>query len=197
MALEILPLTARRMADLGAVLRGTWGNGCWCMYPRLNAQAQRALPGPGGAAERRQRAMTALARKRRAPGLIAYRDGEPVGWIAVAPRAELLRIATSKATPPVDELEVWAVPCITVRKAARGRGVAVALIRAAVEYAAGHGAPAVEAYPRAGNARVHDDFAYVGTEALFRKAGFRVIRGPLFGLPRRWIRRVTVRRKTR
>jgi len=191
--LEIVPLTAARMEDLGRVLKSTWGSGCWCIFPRLTPKAERELPGPGDAAERRKRAMTALARRRRAPGLLAYRDGEPVGWIAVAPRCELMRVAASKATPPVDELEVWVISCITVRKQVRGQGIAVALIRAAVAYAARHGAPEVEAYPRAGAARVHDDFAYFGTEALFRRAGFRVVRGPLTGLPRNWIRRVTVR----
>ena len=33
--LDIRPLTAARMDDLGRVLRGGWGAGCWCMYPRL------------------------------------------------------------------------------------------------------------------------------------------------------------------
>lgn len=85
------------------------------------------------------------------------------------------------------------IPCITVRRRARGQGVAVALIRAAVDYAAKRGAPAVEAYPRAGDVRVHDDFAYIGTQALFRKAGFRKVRGPLPDLPRGWTPRVTMR----
>ena len=64
-----------------------------------------------------------------------------------------------------------------------------------MEYAASQGAPAVEAYVRAGEARVHDDFAYFGTEPLFRRAGFRVVRDPLPGLPRNWTPRVTVRRR--
>jgi GNAT superfamily N-acetyltransferase len=95
----------------------------------------------------------------------------------------------------VDDVEVWVVPCITVRKQARGRGVALALIEAAVDHAARHGAPAVEAYARAGGGRVHDDFAYFGTEPLFRRAGFRVIRKPLPGMPKGWTPRVTMRRE--
>lgn len=85
------------------------------------------------------------------------------------------------------------VPCVTVRSGARGRGIAVAVIRAAVEHAAHHGSPAVEGYPRAGDGHTHDDNAYVGTEAMFRRAGFRVVRGPLPGLPRTWIPRVAMR----
>jgi Asp-tRNA(Asn)/Glu-tRNA(Gln) amidotransferase A subunit family amidase len=39
------------------------------------------------------------------------------------------------------------------------------MIRAAVEYAAKRGAPAVEAYPRAEGTRLHDDYAFTGTNA--------------------------------
>jgi len=187
------PLTPARIEDLGAVLRGGWGHGCWCMYPRLTAALERSLPGPGSERARRKQAMTALARRRRAPGLLAYEDGECVGWVAVAPRPELVRIERSRATPRVDEVPVWVIPCITVRKQARGRGLAVALIRAAVDYAASHGAVAVEAYPRASSARVQDDYAFYGTQRIFRRAGFRVIARPPRDLPATWTPRVTMR----
>ena len=51
------------------------------------------------------------------------------------------------------------------------------MIRAAVEYAGKRGAAAVDAYPRAGAKKVHDDLAFIGTDAMFRKAGFRQVRG--------------------
>ena len=92
---------------------------------------------------------------------------------------------------------MWVIPCVTVCKTARGRGVAVALIRAAVAYASEKGAPAVEAYPRAGAKRTGDDNAYFGTEPLFRRAGFRVVRKPLKNLPRNWVPRVAMRIDTR
>jgi hypothetical protein len=79
-----------------------------------------------------------------------------------------------------------------VSRCARGRGIAVGLIRAAVAYAFAQGAPAVEAYPRAGTARVGDDNAYFGTEPMFRCAGFRVVRAPQ-ETRRNWIPRVTMR----
>ena len=146
------------------------------MFPRLTEAQAKALPGTGPLGKRRRAAMTRLAARRRAPGLLAYEGDEAVGWVAVAPRAEYQRIDSSRATPRVDDVSVWVIPCITVRKAARGRGIAVALIRAAVAYAKKHGAPAVEAYPRAGKARTADDNAFFGTEPLFRRAGFKVVR---------------------
>lgn len=96
--LEIRPLTAGRIDDLGRVLAGSWGNGCWCIFPRMTPRQERALPGPGTPAERRRRAMTALARRRTAPGLLAYRNGEVVGWVAVAPRVTM-RVDCARGSP--------------------------------------------------------------------------------------------------
>ena len=163
------------------------------MHPRLTEPQMRALPGSGPLKERRRAALIKLARRRHAPGLIAFEGELPVGWVAVAPRPELARVDGSGATPRVDDLAVWVIPCVTVRKTARGQGVALALIRAAAAYAFAQGAPAVEAYPRAGDARTGDDNAYFGTEPLFRRAGFRVVRGPLENRPRNWTPRVTMR----
>ena len=128
-AVEFRALKTENVGDLGTVLRGNFGAGCWCMFPRLTDSQMRELPGTGPLSPRRREAMTALAGRERAPGLLAYEDGEPVGWIAVAPRSELTRIARSRATPPVDAEPVWVIPCVTVRKSHRGHGIAIALIR--------------------------------------------------------------------
>ena len=191
--LEFKPLTPELMDGLGVVLRGNFGAGCWCMYPRLTDAQMRELPGEGLVSPRRREAMTHLAAREQSPGLLAFEDGEPVGWVAVAPRNEFTRIARSRATPPVDDEPVWVIPCVTVRRTHRGRGIAIALIRAAVEYAGRHGATTVEAYPRADGERTGDDNAYFGTETMFRRAGFELIREPLPNRPRNWLPRVAMR----
>jgi GNAT superfamily N-acetyltransferase len=195
--LTIRPLTAARVDDVKAVTRGTWGATCWDLFPRYTAAQQRELgitgTGPSGESKRRA-ALAKLARRRKnSAGLVAYEGREPIGWISLGPRYDFSRIASSRATPPVDAVDAWVIPCITVLRGHRGKGVAVAMIRAAVEYAGKRGAPAVEAYPRAAGKRVHDDFAFFGTEAMFRKAGFRKIRGVLPRLPKGWTPRVTMR----
>lgn len=192
-ALTFCPLTPRLMDDLRAVLRGSWGSTCWCLYPRMSNAAMAQLPGAGSLGERRRQEMTRLARRRTAPGIVAYAGAEPIGWAAVAPRSELARVNASRATPPVDEAQVWVIPCVTVRKTDRGRGIAVALIEAAVAYAADKGATIVEAYPRAGDQRTGDDNAYFGTEPMFRQAGFRIVRQPLDCVPANWTPRVAMR----
>ena len=195
--LEFQLLRPENIGDLATVLRGNFGAGCWCVFPRLTDAQMGELPGVGNLSSRRREAMSHLAGRDLSPGLLAYEDGEPVGWIAVAPRTELTRIVRSRTTPPVDEEPVWVIPCITVRKAHRGRGIAVALIGAAVAFANEHGAPAVEAYPRADGVRTGDDNAYFGTEPLFRRAGFQTIREPLQDRPRNWVPRVAMRITTR
>ena len=196
--LTIRPLTAARVDDVKTVTRGTWGASCWDLFPRYSPAQQRELGitggGPGTNEERRRVALAKLARRRKnSAGLVAYQGGEPIGFISLGPRYDFSRIENSRATPPVDDVAAWVIPCITVRRSHRGQGVAVAMIRAAVEYAGRRGAPAVEAYPRAGRKRVHDDFAYFGTDAMFRKAGFRQVRGVLPDLPKGWAPRVTMR----
>jgi GNAT superfamily N-acetyltransferase len=178
------------MDAMGEVLRGSWGASCWCMYPRLTDAQARELKGSGS---NRREAMSKLARRKRAPGLLAFDGDEPVGWVAVGPRGEFPRIDGSKATPRVDDVDVWVIPCITVAKTTRGRGIAVKLIKAAAAYAFEHGAPAIEAYPRAGAEPTSDDSAFFGTEPLFRRAGFKVIREPLEKRPRNWVPRVAMR----
>ena len=74
----------------------------------------------------RRAAVTQLAQLEPAPGLLAFEGNEPVGWVAIAPREQLIRVDRSRATPRVDDADVWVIPCVTVRKTERGRGIAVA-----------------------------------------------------------------------
>jgi len=92
----------------------------------------------------------------------------------------------------VDDVPAWVIPCMTVRKKYRRQGVALALLRAAIEYAGEHGAPAIDGYPRP-DEQMSDGAVFMGTESLFRRAGFRKIRGVLPGLKRPWAPRVTMR----
>lgn len=186
------PLTPSRIDDFAHVLKSSGsGASCWDLWPRLN-RPEASAAGLDRSIEKRRAKLAALAKRRHAPGLLAYRGREAVGWISLGPRLDYHRLANSKATPPVDELRVWVIPCITIRREARGQGVATALIRAAVAYAAERGAPAVEAYPRADGRRIHDEWAFYGTEALFRKAGFKKVRDVL-PVPKGWTPRVTMR----
>jgi GNAT superfamily N-acetyltransferase len=110
-----------------------------------------------------------------APGLVAYRAGEPVGWVSLGPRPAYERLAYSKLLAPLDDRPVWSIVCFVVSRAVRGQGVAGALLRGAIDYARAHDAHTLEAYPVAAErGRVLAASAYHGTQSMFEKEGFTV-----------------------
>jgi GNAT superfamily N-acetyltransferase len=124
-----------------------------------------------GTRERNRRAMRTLVKEGKEPGLLAYEDGVPVGWVSVSRREDFGQLSRSKHYGPVaDEQGVWSVVCFHVHPTARHKGVAKALLGAAVEHALEHGASAVEAYPHERRAD------YMGSAEMFEAAGFRPVR---------------------
>ena len=120
--LDIRPLTPDLLDSMKVVLRGSWGSTCWCMFPRIPGTQWTKLPGEGSSSQRRRAAMETLARRPYAPGLLAFQGEKPVGWVALGPRSEFARIEKSRATPPVDDQDVWVIPCVTVHTNAPGPG---------------------------------------------------------------------------
>ncbi|HET7646244.1 MAG TPA: GNAT family N-acetyltransferase [Candidatus Limnocylindria bacterium] len=174
--LEIHPLSQERFADL-ASLFGEGGDPkwCWCAWYRLrNVDFQKATADGNRAVL--ERAVEATAAEDRHPGLVAYRNGEPIGWVSVGPRGDYERLQHSRVLGPIDDRPVWSIVCFVVSRRARGQGVARALLDAAVEYAAQHGARLLEAYPvDTGGRRLPAASAYKGTVEMFERAGFRVV----------------------
>lgn len=169
-ALEFHPLTLDRWRDVEALFgeRGACG-GCWCMYWRRRRSEFEA--GKGDANRRAFREIVAAGEP--APGILAYIDERPIGWCAIAPREDYPRFEASRILKPVDETPVWSVSCFFVAKPFRRRGASVPLLRAAVEFAARHGATAIEGYPtEPGSDAVPAAFAWTGFAGTFRDAGF-------------------------
>jgi GNAT superfamily N-acetyltransferase len=169
MEITVYPLTPDRWPDLEKLfgLKGA-AEGCWCMYWRLpNKQFEQ------GSGEGNRAAFHNLVEGGAQTGLMAYDDDEPVGWCAVAPRADYLRLKNSKVLAPVDEQPVWSIPCFFTHKKYRRKGISVLLIRAAIEYARQQGAHILEAYPIAPHKeRAPDAFVYTGLLKAFQDAGF-------------------------
>ncbi len=126
--------------------------------------------------EPKKRAMAELVRAGREPGLLAYEGGEPVGWVSVGPREEFPHLLRSPQYRPREDdgrggAAVWSIVCFVVDRPARRRGLAAALLAAAVEHAFARGASSVEAYPHLG-----DRGDYMGHVDLFADAGFVGVR---------------------
>jgi GNAT superfamily N-acetyltransferase len=124
--------------------------------------------------------------------VVAYRDGEPVGWCNIGPRTEIMRLARSKVIRPVDDLPVWSIICVIVRSGFRRMGVTAPLLEGAVAYARSNGAFAVEAYPVDPPGRMDLTMAFVGVRPMFERVGFSVVGttdAVAGGLPRLVMRR--------
>ena len=134
-------------------------------------------------------------RSGRTSGLVAYLDGEPVGWCAVEPRSAYGGLVRNARVPWVGREEnkaddsVWAVTCFVTRAGCRRRGISRALARAAVEFARERGARALEGYP------MIDEPAqgwllgelHVGSRSVFADAGFTEVGRPTV---RRFVMRI-------
>lgn len=126
-------------------------------------------------------------------GLVAYLDGEPVGWVAVEPRTAYPKLRTSRIPwrgrdEDKDDAGVWAVTCLVVRKGYRGRGLTYPLARATIDFARQRGARALEAYPmltEPGREITWGELN-VGARQVFAEAGFTEVSHPT-------VRRVVMR----
>lgn len=95
---------------------------------------------------RRKEILAKLARRKRgSAGLVAYADGEPVGYISLGPRSDYPNVERSRGTPVVDDVPVWVIPVHHGPQGTPRQRRAIAMIRAAVAYAAESLSPASRA----------------------------------------------------
>ncbi len=195
--LTIVPANEASWADLQAVL-GTRGDPSRCQCQRYKMQHRESWASVG--AEElafRFRTQTDCGHRKagETSGLVAYLDGEPVGWCAVEPRTAYPRLLLKTRVPWEGRTEdktddsVWAVTCFVTRTGFRRRGVSRALARAAVDFARERGARALEGYPMVTQPREKVTLLselHVGSRSIFAAAGFAEVGRPT-------IRRVVMR----
>jgi GNAT superfamily N-acetyltransferase len=161
--------TPSRWRDIETLFgeRGACG-GCWCMAWRLRNKDWVA-----GKGAKNKRALKKIVASGEKPGVIAYLGREPIAWCAVAPRETYVSLSRSRVLAPIDDRPVWSISCLFVLEPFRRRGIAVPLIRAAVDLAARRGARTVEGYPVIPTMdRTPDPFLWTGVPSVFRRAGF-------------------------
>jgi hypothetical protein len=124
--IQVAPLTPARWTDLETVFgdgRGACGQ-CWCMYWRVPRRDFEASIGM-----RTRQLFRARVEAGPPPGLLAYRDLAPVGWVQVGPRADVpgwnsaRRLTAPTAEAPADDPRVWGISCFVTRVGYRRQGI--------------------------------------------------------------------------
>lgn len=172
-AVTVEVLTEERWADYETLFCSAAIPGrCWCMWWRTTQKEAIANRGEGN-----KRALREKVAAGEPVGLLAYADGEPVGWCSVGPRDAFPRIARSVALTPVAGAEAppgtWSTVCYFVHRKHRKQRIAHALLRAAVEFAGAHGAAAFEGYPvKPRDGKLDNNSAFPGLKSMYDEAGF-------------------------
>jgi GNAT superfamily N-acetyltransferase len=183
--ISIVPANEASCDDLQAVF-GTRGPAHTCQCQRYKLRPREAFRSfPIEERTHRLRAQTECGHPDASTtaGLVAYLDGEPVGWCAVEPRPAYTGLVRNNRVPWEGRDEdkgddsVWAVTCLFTRAGFRKRGISRALARAAVNFARERGARAIEGYPMIRKDVLVEEL-HVGTEGTFADAGFTVVSRP-------------------
>ncbi len=185
-AIEIVPANEASWEDVQAVF-GPRGepHRCQCQWFLIPASEWRQVSVEDRAQRLRERTDCGQPEAEETSGLVAYLDGEPVGWCAVEPRANYPRLRGSRVpwlgrSQDKDDPGIWAVTCFVTRAGYRRRGVSRALAAASVGFARGRGATALEGYPIV--VKPGQEFGwgelYVGSRDVFAAAGFREVSRP-------------------
>ncbi len=180
-----MPANEASWDDLQTVF-GTRGQASRCQCQRYKLRPRESFasfPAEERAYRLRQQTDSGHRESETTSGLVAYLEGEPVGWCAVEPRTAYPGLLRNNRVPWSDRAEdrtddsVWAVTCIFTRAGFRRRGVSRALARAAVDFARGRGARAIEGYPITTTDVILEEL-HVGTRDIFAGAGFTEVSRP-------------------
>jgi GNAT superfamily N-acetyltransferase len=184
-AISVVPANEASWKDLQTVF-GTRGQASRCQCQRYKLRRRESFssfPVEERAHRLRQQTDCGHRESGATSGLVAYLDGEPVGWCAVEPRTAYEGLLRNNRVPWAGRAEdktddsVWAVTCLFTRAGFRKRGVSRALARAAVDFARERGARAIEGYPMTTKNVIVEEL-HVGTEGVFADAGFAEVSRP-------------------
>lgn len=123
--------------------------------------------------EQNKTAFKALVDSGKEPGILAYANGKPIGWCALAPRETYSALERSRVLKRLDDKPVWSIVCLFIASPYRRKGVSVELLKAAADYVRKRGGKIVEGYPvEPRKDEMPDAFAWTGLASAFLKAGF-------------------------
>lgn len=173
MTVVIRPATTELFDDVETMLgpkRRPDAIACWCLTYRVGATASAKLDAP-----QRREAVRDLCSQEPSPGILAYRNGEVIGWASVAPRSQITELSDTKTYPHLGEGEPWSIFCLRTRGGKRREGIGQQVLRGAIEFAWDNGAEVIEAYPLDTVEKLAPIFTYPGLRSMFEKEGFEKV----------------------
>jgi GNAT superfamily N-acetyltransferase len=154
--------------------RGGAYGGCWCMWWRSKRKEFEQRGNDGNKA-----AMRAIVDSGQPTGILAYQESEPIGWCSIAPRESFGSLNRSPVLKRIDDQPVWSLVCLFVGEPYRRRGVAEALVRAALDHVAQQGGRIIEAYPTISSKdELPPVSSFMGVPELFLRLGFKEVARP-------------------
>lgn len=180
-ALSVAALTLTRLPDFLAFFdheRGAafadnpqWAK-CYCHYYHV----PKMVPWSGFDAAANRTAMTARIAVGEMEGWLAYAAGAVVGWLNAQPLHKLpycwVRMGVERPTLDLPSHEAAAIVCFVIAPAWRRRGVARALLHAALTGLAARGVRRAYAFPFEAGSDTAPTAHYHGPKTLFEEAGF-------------------------
>lgn len=173
--LKLVRLDGRHMMHFERLMAGKEFGGCYCAVwtgfgPDWDARCKERPKENLAATEARVRAGEHV-------GYLLMRDddGAFVGWVAAGPKSAFPYLGQRPGSRLGGTPDgVWAIACLALGFAHRGRGYSAEAVRLAVAEAKAVGATKVEAYPLEPSP---EGCEYRGSKALYERAGFTAAEG--------------------
>jgi ribosomal protein S18 acetylase RimI-like enzyme len=158
------------------------GSACYCRYFHFEGDKNEWQARLAFESERNRAELLERAEHPPLAGVVAFGgEREAVGWMKLEPAAALPKLYGQRPYRALPGLGgsregVWVVGCFLVAPAARGRGVARALLRRGIELLQAEGAKSLEAFPRRADGLRAEEL-WTGPFPLFSSEGFELVQG--------------------
>lgn len=163
--LTFKPVTKATAKDFEALFEAPGGpKYCWCMAFRATPEEIKSAKG-----QARKTQIFGRIDDGTPVGLVGYADGEPAGWVSVAPRDTFRPLGGPEGE---DGESIWSLTCMYVPRKQRGEGIGRQLVEAAIAHARKRKATVLEAYPVAPDS---PSYRHMGFIPLFKDLGFEEV----------------------
>ena len=84
--------------------------------------------------EKNKKALKNIVDSGQIPGIIAYAEGNPIGWCSISPREAYPRLERFRILKSIDDKPVWSIVCFFVKKEFRRKEISFKILRAPIDY---------------------------------------------------------------